>query len=110
MINDDDISLSIDDQLFFEMLLCGLRGKTISHSSYIRKKEKDREKTILDTISNLEKQPIIQNEILNNMKNELEQIREKKMQGIFVRSRAKWIQEGEKPSKYFCNLESKNFV
>ena len=27
-----------------------------------------------------------------------------------IRSRARWIEEGEKPSKYFCNLESRNFL
>ena len=27
-----------------------------------------------------------------------------------VRSRAKWIDEGEKPSNYFCGLESKMFT
>ena len=29
---------------------------------------------------------------------------------IHVRSRAKWIEEGEKPSSYFCNLEKRNYV
>ena len=28
------------------------------------------------------------------------------MKGAFIRSKAKWIDEGEKPSKYFCNLET----
>lgn len=27
-----------------------------------------------------------------------------------IRSRAHWLEEGEKPSKYFCNLESRNFL
>mgnify|MGYP000291876605 CR=1 FL=1 len=27
-----------------------------------------------------------------------------------MRSRVEWIEEGEKPSKYFCNLESQNFI
>ena len=27
-----------------------------------------------------------------------------------MRSRAKWIQEGEKPTRYFCNLENRNYV
>ena len=55
-----------------------MRGKTISHSSYIKKKENDKEKTLIETISNLEKQQLIQNEILNIKKNELEKLREKK--------------------------------
>ena len=27
-----------------------------------------------------------------------------------VRSRLQWLHEGEKPSKFFCNLENKNFI
>ena len=30
--------------------------------------------------------------------------------GMIVRSRAKWIYEGEQNSKYFCNLEKRHFV
>ena len=32
------------------------------------------------------------------------------MKGNIVRSKAKWITEGEKPTKYFCSLEKRNFV
>ena len=27
------------------------------------------------------------------------------MNGLMLRSRAQWLREGEKPSKYFCSLE-----
>ena len=36
-------------------------------------------------------------------------LRKKKLKGHYIRSRAKWIEEGEKPSKYFCNLEFRNY-
>ena len=32
------------------------------------------------------------------------------MEGKLIRSRAKWMFEGEKPSNYFCNLENRNYV
>ena len=32
------------------------------------------------------------------------------MNGLLLRSGAKWIEDGEKPTKYFCNLEKRNFV
>ena len=32
------------------------------------------------------------------------------MKGCYVRSRAQWINEGEKPSSYFLGLESNNFT
>ena len=40
----------------------------------------------------------------------LENIRKKKMEDILIRFRAKWIDEGEKINKYFCNLENRNFI
>jgi len=41
---------------------------------------------------------------------ELKCIREKLLQGMIIRSRARWIEQGEKPTKYFCHLENRNFV
>ena len=32
------------------------------------------------------------------------------MKGQIVRSRVQWLQHGEKPSKYFCSLENKQFT
>ena len=32
------------------------------------------------------------------------------MRSSYVRSRAQWISEGEKPTKYFCALEHRNFI
>ena len=41
---------------------------------------------------------------------ELEASRKNRIEGSIIRSRAKWLSEGEKPSKYFLNLESRNYV
>ena len=32
------------------------------------------------------------------------------MEGMLIRSRARWIGEGEKVSKYFCNLEKRDYT
>ena len=37
-------------------------------------------------------------------------MRKQKLQGHFVRSCARWIEQGEKPTKYFLNLESQKFL
>ena len=37
-------------------------------------------------------------------------IRQKKMEGVLLISRARWVGEGEKRTKYFCGLEKRNFV
>ena len=46
---------------------------------------------------------------VEKLKQELNNLREDKMQGYLVRSRANIIENGEKPSQYFCNLESHNY-
>ena len=32
------------------------------------------------------------------------------MEGVLLRSKARWVAEGEKISKYFCNLEKRHYV
>ena len=32
------------------------------------------------------------------------------MQGVALRARVEWLQNGEKPSKYFCSLEKQNHI
>lgn len=32
------------------------------------------------------------------------------MQGIMVRAKIRWAEEGEKPTKYFCHFESRNYI
>ena len=41
---------------------------------------------------------------------ELVSLRKKTMDGVLLRSKARWVAEGEKISKYFCNLEKRHYV
>ena len=109
----NEIQFNISDQLFFETLLMEIRGKTISYSSHKQKTEREKEKNLNEKLSTIEKNnPISEEDTtkIEEIRNELEQLRKKKIEGILVRSRANWINEGEKPTHYFCNLENRNFV
>ena len=44
------------------------------------------------------------------LKSELEALYDQKVEGIIVRSRARWHEHGEKNSKYFLNLEKVNHI
>ena len=108
-----DIQFSITDQLFFETLLFEIRGKTISYASYKKKAENEKETTLNDTLKRLENNNQISEEEvaeLEGIKAELEQLRQKKIEGIAVRCRATWMNEGEKPTRYFCNLENRHYT
>ena len=46
----------------------------------------------------------------DNLADTLYNIVEEQEEGAKIRSRARWIEEGEKSTKYFCNLEKSNFA
>lgn len=45
---------------------------------------------------------------LATLQNELDNIYEEKARGAFIRSRQKWMEAGEKNTKYFFGLEKRN--
>ena len=99
----------INDQLFFEMLLLEIRSKTIVFSIQKKRNTKNRMNELINEIEDLEikQRPIDE---IEAKKLELQNLRNKIMEGIFIRSRARWIMEGEKPTQYFCNLENRHFL
>ena len=111
IIPDEEIQFTINDQLFLDTLLMEIRGKSISYSSHKKKeteyKEKELIKNIKDLEANLSDSSI--NEI-DLLKEEFNTIRQNKMQGILIRSRAQKIADDEKPTNFFCNHEKHNFT
>ena len=111
LIENEYFQTVLNPQLFFEILLLELRSKTIAFSSALKRKEIDRVKQLESEITNLDRSDPLGNfEVIREKQGELNNIREKRLEGSMVRARAKWIEEGEKPSSYFCNLENRNFV
>ena len=101
-IPDNEIQFVINDQLFLETLLMEIRGKSISYSSYVKKKKMEKETKLMDEISRLESnidEHHIEN--LNSKQRELEEVRKEKLKGAFIRSRAKWVEEGENHQNIF---------
>ena len=111
-----DLQFSINDQLFFDQILMEIRGMTIPYATK-RKKDKLREEetlmkqiSILNIFSQSSPESDIFMELLEEYKNKLENLRKEKLNGLILRSKAKWIELGEKPSKYFCGLEKRNYT
>lgn len=109
----DKIQFVISDQLFLDVLLMKIRAKTIAYATMKKRKNEEKEKELENNIETLEKKIDATTEEkrkLENDKNELYSIREKKMEGVLLRSRARWIADGEKITKYFCGLEKRNYI
>jgi len=107
----EELELIINDQLFFETLLLEIRAITLSYGAHKKKMEKCKEKELLDLIQRLETSVTDKNiHKLEEANQELQKLRAKNVEGILTRSRAKWVGEGERTSKYFCNMEKRHFT
>lgn len=47
---------------------------------------------------------------IEKIKEELESIRIKRMEGVAIRKKSQWVDKGEKATRYFCKLESRNYT
>ena len=47
---------------------------------------------------------------IKSKKDELVKIRDSRLRGVLLRSRARWVEDGEKVSSYFCAMEKRNYV
>ena len=108
-----DIQFVISDQLFLDVLLMKIRSKTISYAAMKKRLDEKKEKDLENSIQSLEAKIVLtENEKrkLEQDKLELVAIRDKRMKGVLLRSRARWIADGEKITKYFCRLEKRNYI
>ena len=93
------------------MLKVMIKSETIDYCSKNNKLKNNKEQKLLEEIKSLDSKIIINPhciETLNTLekkKHELEILQMYKTKGAMIRSRARYIKDGEKNSKYFLNLE-----
>ena len=93
-----------------------MRGTIIDYASKKKKKLQKEKKLYKKKIDAAEKEEhssynnIAETDRLAELRAELEDIREGKLRGSLTRSRAQYVDFNEKTSKFFLNLENKNFV
>ena len=112
VIPEFQLQLTVDDNLFLEVLLLRIRGETIKFSTRLKKEQNEKEQKLQQEIEKLESNENLNgiSDLLQDKKSELENLRNVKIKGSMIRSRIKWLGEGEKPTKYFCGLENKNCI
>jgi hypothetical protein len=109
----EEIQFTISDQLFLDVLLMEIRSKSIAFSSHKKKINTQKECSLEKEIEILEQKRIkTQQEIqdLHDKTEQLAQLREQKMQGILLRSKAKYAAQGERVTKYYCNMEKRHYT
>ncbi len=96
----------------WEIFKFKFRHLAIKRSKEIKKDRDHMETELLDNIDNLWKiQTLspIQDSELHSLQAKLNDLYTNKVNGAFVRSRAKWIENGERNTAYFFALEKRNF-
>ena len=113
----ETLEISISSTLFLETLLCQMRGQIIKFSKTIKKIETEMEEILTNSIKHLQEEidsdPIKNSnkkDSLRELSLQLENLRENKIKGSIIRSRATLVDNWEKPSKYFLSLEKRNHV
>ena len=96
---------------------CYITGICIEYSAR-KKKERNREKNkLLADIDRIKLQLSHQASVTDNsLLTQLEELEDKlkknydyETKGLIIRSRVRWLEDGEKNSKYFCNLENRTW-
>ena len=111
-----DLDLMISKTLFWETLLVTFRGEIIRYAKRKNRMREHNKKQLEDRISTLDSKVTSGNSsreeqlTLAQLNTDLQNIHKEELKGAYVRSRADWIEHGEKPSKLFLNLENKNRV
>jgi hypothetical protein len=102
-----------DKAMLWDVTKCEIRTVTISHSSFRAKQRKQLECSILRRLEFLESAMSTGNttylEEYQSLQRDFENIQQEKSKGIMIRSRAEILDQDEKCSKYFLNLEKRNY-
>ena len=103
-------------RLLWEMIKMEIRAFTISYSKKKRREAKQREIELQNEINELDQKICndlcLDTNTLNNYeeaKKQLKYLYELKGRETMFRSKSRWIEQGEKPTKYFFNLEKKKY-
>ena len=99
--------------MLWDYVKCEIRGATISYSAYAAKRRREQGQFLSRQLKFLEEKIDSGNDSLIEeymlVKNEIENINELQTNGVLLRSKAKWIEDGEKCTKYFLQMENRNY-
>ena len=108
----------VDKRLRWELIKMEIRSITISFAarkakefrkqeSYLQKRLDVIDKSISNSCDNQNIEDKLKE--FDKLKNEFNRLYEIKAKGAIFRSKARWVEYGEKPTKYFFNMEKKSY-
>jgi len=104
-----------DKRLVWELIKFDIRNFTIPYSIQKKKDQNLITQTLEKRFNELHNLVLtdraneVENDEFNSTKQELELIERHKARGIILRSKCRWVEDGEKNSSYFLRLEKNNY-
>ena len=106
----------VSPHILWDSLKCVIRGETIKYFTLKKKILNEKRLSLESKLTMMESRLVNctekdRNNILctvNNTQNELNNLIAQKAKGAAVRSRARWMEYGEKNNKYFLGLEKRS--
>ena len=98
-----------DKSCFWDFVKCQIRTITISYCRSLAHQRRTKERFLLGKIEDLEKNFRSDSHEYNMLKKEWENLHQLKTEGAIMRSKVDWAEHGEKNTKFFLNLEKKNY-
>ena len=113
--NLEKLEFMISDSLLWETILLNIRTETVTYGIHKKRQSGYDEKSVLRQIAEAELTVQTQCttdalERLERYKWNLEELRKRKLEGVILRSRARWYELGEKSTAYFLGLEKRNYL
>ena len=99
--SDLDVTFTTDVDVILEMILLKVREASIKYCSSLKRARNDQESSLVNQIEELEKDENNLRIELEKLRHQLEYLRQIKVKGQMVHSRAQWLHSGEKPSHFF---------
>ena len=111
----DDAKDLPDNRAKWDWLKFKIKTSSITYSKKLAQERKKREEELnfkyQDALNKFQENASeITRLEMDKFKNELETLYDERVEGIAVRTRARWHEYGEKSSKYFLNLEKRNNI
>ena len=101
-----------DKNLVWDTVKCEIRSETISYSTYKAKHNRQLESDLAQRLHELETNMSENHTVIQeyyDLKQQYENIQAEKERGAMIRSRAIFVENNEKCSKYFLGLEKRNY-
>ena len=103
-----DLELTVSDKVFLDFLLMKIRARTISYARMKKKKTREKEESLLRDIKLFEEKESKTETDIKHIAEKNKELVSLRKKTRLLRSKARWVAEGEKISKYFCNLEKRH--